>query len=113
MSDETIFVKTLLKKNFPKHKIFDCRNLTFIDDKIDRKYFEKNQAVFFKSVNINISIEYFYPYATIPNGAKIIIEYTGELKDISLETSFNRRFNVINSNTISYKELMSYLNEQQ
>lgn len=109
-SGKTLFVKALLKKYFSKKKTWDCRNLSFIDDEINRKYFELNQAVFFMDVNVNISVEYFYQYATIPNGSKIIVEYSEELKNLPDEATFTRRFDVINTNTISYKDLINFLN---
>lgn len=112
MSGKTLFIKSFLNKHFKKHKTLDCRTLKMTDD-IDVKYFELNEAVFFMGVNMRISPEYFYRYATILRGAKIIVEYSEEIKNLSDAATFTRRFDVINTNTISYKDLTTFLNRKQ
>ena len=111
MSGKTLFIKSFLAK----HRLNEFVMIPGRDPKVLKKAsLEKihalNTTLYFTDVNMKIKPEAFIPVCAEIGESKMIIEYILELKSIPDECSFKNRFDVINTNTISYKDLINFLN---
>ncbi len=126
LSGKSFFLNALLDgyKNIWR---VDCRSTTIMDDPFlfDFPGDDIPGIVYFADVNTKIPIDFFYSYlgqivvnrrfrdVFVFDPKTIIIEYSKELKNVPAEGSFRRRFDIINTNTVSYNNLINYLNHNK
>ncbi|MEI7487652.1 MAG: hypothetical protein WCJ72_09630 [Chryseobacterium sp.] len=126
LSGKSLFLDILFKGNENIWRV-SCRSTTVMEDQFLFDFPENfvPDIIHFTDVNINIPLDFFYNYLGqivvnrrfrqefVFDTKILIIEYSEELKNIPEDGSFVRRFDVINTNTISYKELIQYLNHNK
>ncbi|MBG0515338.1 hypothetical protein I4P13_16350 [Elizabethkingia meningoseptica] len=116
LSGKTFIVKGLLEAM--TFRRVDCRRSDILSENFLWTYGQVEQDVlYFDDVNTHIDPRDFIPYTesikvdrqgyeTFYIKPALIIEYSNEI-EIPEEHSFIRRFHVINTNTITYKELIA------
>ena len=105
---------TLLSKHFGNNYTkFDGRRLNRALMPTTITYSSKIAgAIYFMDVPMSINPDHFIAMTAKTGKSKLVIEFSEELQDIPKEATFNRRFDVINTNTITYKELINFLNKK-
>ncbi|WP_123879872.1 hypothetical protein [Chryseobacterium carnipullorum] len=126
LSGKSLFIDILFSGNENIWRV-NCRSITVMEDQFlfDFPGEFVPEIIHFTDVNINIPLDFFYNYLGqivvnrrfrelfVMDTPILVIEYSEEFKNIPEDGSFVRRFDVINTNTIPYKELIQYLNHNK
>lgn len=121
-SGKSLFIKNLLSPNkIDKTEIVRCRSPKSLKDNFLWTVGDlRPEIIWFKDVNMSIHPEEFYPFThefkvnaqnqpLFSIEPLLIIEYMADLQKTPKVSSFTRRFDVINTNKDSYKDIMLYL----
>lgn len=117
MSGKTLFITSFLNKHFKdSYGRIDGKDLINNKNSFEEYYLARtHKALYFMDVPMSVGLDYFISLTgeTVRTiNSILIIELSEELRHIPTGLSFTSRFDVINTNTISYKDLMSYLNQK-
>lgn len=120
-SGKSLFIKNLLIAD--NYYAIDGRNTKVFEDTFYWQMTSKDknvQVLWFQDVNRQVSTDLLIsltetikinPRAETPFYIKpiLVIEFEEEIENLSKDKSLTYRFDIINTNTISYKDLIAYL----
>lgn len=120
-SGKSLFIKNLLIAD--NYYAIDGRKTKVFEDSIHWQMTSKDkniQVLWFHDVNRQVSTDLLIslterikinPKAETPFYIKpiLVIEFEEEIENLSKDKSLTYRFDIINTNTISYKDLIAYL----
>jgi hypothetical protein len=121
VSGKSVFINTLLQPRIKHVEKINGKGLKLSEDNFLWTLGDfRPKFLWFEDLNLNTHPEEFLPFTeNIKVNAQmqevfyisptLIIEYSGEFKNLPKESWFTRRFAVFNTNTCTYKDLIDYL----
>ncbi len=121
ISGKSLFIRNLLVST--KYYEINCRNPKVFEDTFHWQMSSKDkdtEVLWFHDINKKADMCFFISLTGLIRvnpkiekvfyiNPRLVLEFSEEIKNFPKDASFIRRFHIINTNTITYRDLVSFL----